>query len=75
MPAQTTAKRVMASAKRLSELRQCCPRSSKSALIRVPAWPMPSHQIYMAMSRAQLTGMFSPQTPTPFQNSTVAESR
>ena len=45
MPAQITAKRVIASAKRFSELRQSWPISSSIAEISVPAWPMPSHQM------------------------------
>src|ERR1700683_807476 len=43
IPAQATAKSVMASAKRLIEVRHCCRNSSKIAEISVPAWPMPIH--------------------------------
>src|SRR5258707_6994355 len=44
MPAQTTAKIVIASAKRLMELRQPCLKRRRMAEISVPAWPIPIHQ-------------------------------
>src|ERR1039458_10163926 len=71
MPAQTTAKMVMASAKRLMELRQPCLNSSRMAEMSVPAWPMPIHQTKLMMANPQPTGMSRPQIPTPFRNSQV----
>jgi hypothetical protein len=41
---------VMASAKRLMEVRHFCWKSSRMAEIRVPAWPMPIHQTKLMMS-------------------------
>ena len=69
MPAQTTAKIVMASAKRLIELRQPCLNSSRIAEIRVPAWPIPIHQTKLIMAKPQSTGCVIAQIPTPFRNS------
>jgi len=43
MPAQATANSVMASAKRLIELRQVWRSRQRIAEISVPAWPMPIH--------------------------------
>ena len=56
MPAQHTAKMVMASAKRLMELRQPCLKSSRMAEISVPAWPMPIHQTKLMIANPQATG-------------------
>ena len=50
--AQATAKSVMASAKRLIDVRQSCLRSRRIAEISVPAWPMPIHQTKLMMSNA-----------------------
>src|ERR1019366_4306249 len=69
MPAQTTAKIVIASAKRLIELRQPCLNSSRIAEISVPAWPMPIHQTKLMMANPHATGMVMPQMPTPTRNS------
>ena len=44
MPAIATANSVIASAKRLIELRHCCRVSSSMAEISVPALPIPIHQ-------------------------------
>jgi hypothetical protein len=44
MAAMSTANTVIASAKRLSELRQPWLIRSSSAEMSVPAWPMPIHQ-------------------------------
>ena len=63
--AQMTANRVIASAKRLIEVRHCCWNSSKMAEISVPAWPMPIHQTKLMMPKAQPTGMLLPQAPMP----------
>src|SRR6266536_4338181 len=57
MPAQATAKRVIASAKRLIELRQDCRNNSKIAEIRVPAWPIPIHQTKLTIANPQPAGM------------------
>ena len=66
--AQATAKSVIASAKRLIDVRQSCLSSSRIAEISVPAWPMPIHQTKLMMSNAQPTGMLLPQMPMPFRN-------
>ncbi len=71
MPAHTTAKMVMASAKRLMELRHCCLNSSRMAEISVPAWPIPIHQTKLMMAKPQATGCEMAQMPTPFRNSQV----
>src|SRR5437764_15431820 len=63
MPAQATANSVMASAKRLMELRQRWLSSSRMAEIRVPAWPIPIHQTKFVMSQAHMTGVRFPQMP------------
>src|SRR5512141_1512891 len=65
MPAMATAKRVIASANRLIDVRHFCWKRSRMALISVPAWPMPIHQTKLVMSQAQATGMLFPQTPMP----------
>ena len=65
MPAHATAKSVIASAKRLIEVRHVCFSSSRIAEISVPAWPMPIHQTKLVMSNAQPTGMLLPQMPIP----------
>ena len=71
MPAQTTAKIVIASAKRLIELRQPCLNSSRIAEISVPAWPMPIHQTKLIIAKPQATGCVMAQMPVPFRNSQV----
>ena len=63
--AQATANSVIASAKRLIDVRHCCRNSSRIAEISVPAWPMPIHQTKLMMSNAQPTGMLLPQIPMP----------
>ena len=67
MPAQATANSVMASAKRLIELRQVCLSSSRMAEISVPAWPIPIHHTKLMMAKPQATGISMPQMPTPAQ--------
>ena len=52
MPAQATANSVIASAKRLIDVRHVCCSSSRIAEISVPAWPMPIHQTKLMMSNA-----------------------
>jgi hypothetical protein len=71
VPAQTTAKMVMASANRLMELRQVCLKSSRMAEIKVPAWPIPIHQTKLMMAKPQAPGMVTPQIPTPLRKSQV----
>src|ERR1035437_990548 len=71
MPAQTTAKMVMASAKRLIELRQPCLNRSRMAEISVPAWPMPIHQTKLMMAKPHATGCVMAQMPTPLRKSQV----
>src|ERR1700677_1500377 len=71
MPAQTTAQIVIASAKRLIELRHCCLKRSRIAEISVPAWPMPIHQTKLMMANPQATGMVIAQMPVPTRNSQV----
>ena len=65
MPACATANSVMASEKRLMEVRQSCLRSSRMAEISVPAWPIPIHQTKLTMANPQPTGIMMPHTPTP----------
>ena len=65
MPAQATAKSVIASAKRLIDVRHCWRSRSRMAEISVPAWPMPIHQTKLMMSKPQPTGMLMPQMPMP----------
>src|ERR1700732_1607332 len=69
VPAQTTAKIVIASANRLIELRQVCLNSSRIAEISVPAWPIPIHQPKLMIANPQAPGLATPQTPTPFRKS------
>ena len=60
-----TAKRVMASAARLTAVRQRWRVRNRMAEISVPACPIPIQNTKFVMSQAQATGTFSPQTPTP----------
>src|SRR5580698_10070294 len=71
MPAQHTAKIVIASAKRLIELRHPCLNSSRIAEISVPAWPIPIHQTKLMIAKPQAPGIVTPQIPTPFSTSHV----
>ena len=52
MPAQATAKSVIASAKRLIDVRHFWRSSSRIAEISVPAWPMPIHQTKLTIVEA-----------------------
>src|SRR5438105_3841681 len=72
IPAQQTAKIVIASAKRLMELRQLCLNSRRMAEISVPAWPIPIHQTKLMMAKPQAPGMVTPQMPVPLMNSQVS---
>src|SRR6476469_3219067 len=65
MPAQATANNVIASAKRLIEVRHVCLSSSRIAEMSVPAWPMPIHHTKLVISNAQPIGMLLRQTPLP----------
>ena len=65
MPAQITAKMVMASAKRLMLVRHFCRSRNRMAEISVPAWPIPTQNTKFTMAQPQPTGLFSPHTPTP----------
>ena len=65
--AQATANSVIASAKRLIDVRQSCLKRRRIAEISVPAWPMPIHQTKLMMSNAQPTGTLLPQMPIPFR--------
>src|SRR5581483_3882265 len=64
--AQATANSVIASAKRLIEVRHVCLSRSRIAEMSVPAWPMPIHQTKFTIAKPQATGTFTPQMPTPF---------
>ncbi len=65
MPACATAKSVIASAKRLMDVRHCWCRRRRIAEISVPACPIPIHQTKLMMSKPQATGTLIPQMPTP----------
>ena len=71
MPAQATANSVIASEKRLIDVRQSCFSSSRMAEISVPAWPIPIHQTKLTMAKPHAMGMPMPQMPTPRMNSHV----
>src|ERR1044072_9261018 len=75
MPAQATANSVMASAKRLIELRHDWLSSSRIAEISVPAWPIPIHQTKFVMANPHITGRRMPQMPVPFTNKTAQAHR
>ena len=60
-----TAKMVIASAKRLMEVRHCCLSRNRMAEISVPAWPMPIHHTKLVIAKPQATGIMTPHTPTP----------
>ena len=65
IPAQITAKMVMASAERLMEVRHFWRVKNRMAEIKVPAWPIPIQKTKLVISQAQATGALRPQTPTP----------
>ena len=70
-PAHMTAKMVIASAKRLIDVRQPCFSRSRIAEISVPAWPIPIHQTKLMIAKPQPTGMLMPQMPVPLISSQV----
>ena len=57
MPAQTTAKMVIASAARLMDVRHFWRRRHRMAEISVPAWPMPIQNTKLTIGQPQLTGL------------------
>src|SRR6267154_1601379 len=65
IPAQETAKSVMASANRLMEVRHCCRNSRRIAEISVPACPIPIHQTKLMIAKPHATGIWMPQIPVP----------
>ncbi len=67
MSVQMTANSVIASEKRLIAVRHFCRNRKRTALMSVPAWPIPIHQTKLVMSHAQYVGEVFPQTPTPRQ--------
>ena len=71
MPAQATANSVIASEKRLIDVRQSCFSSSRIAEISVPAWPIPIHHTKLTMANPQAMGITIPHMPTPRTNSHV----
>ena len=65
-PAQATAKSVIASAKRLIDVRHCCRSSRRIAEMSVPAWPIPIHQTKLMIAKPHAMGTLMPQIPVPF---------
>ena len=55
MPAQMTAKIVIASAARFTAVRHCCLSRQRIAEMSVPAWPIPIQNTKLVMSHAQST--------------------
>ncbi len=72
--AQMTAKIVIASAKRLIDVRHFWRNRKRIAEISVPAWPMPTQNTKLTMAKPQLTGWLRPQTPVPSQTSQPTET-
>src|SRR6266700_1618772 len=64
-PACMTAKMVMASAKRLMEVRHVCLKSNRMAEISVPAWPIPIHHTKLTIANPHPTGMLLHPIPVP----------
>jgi hypothetical protein len=48
---------------------------SKIAELKVPAWAIPTHQTKFTIANPHATGMFTPQTPTPFAKSQETAKR
>ena len=65
IPAHITAKIVMASAMRLMLVRHCWRNRNRIAEISVPAWPMPTQNTKLTMSKPQNAGLLLPHTPMP----------
>src|SRR5215211_4450813 len=74
MPAWATANSVIASAKRLMDVRQRWRSSKRIAEISVPAWPIPIHQTKLRMSMPQATGTLTPHKPMPTKSRFVIAS-
>ena len=68
MPAQMTAKIVIASANRLIAVRHFCLNRYRMAEISVPAWPIPTQKTKLTMGKPHIAGFWLPHTPTPVQN-------
>src|SRR5580693_9340276 len=64
-PAHITANNVIASAARLTDVRQRCRSRNRIAEISVPAWPMPIQNTKFVMSNAHPTVLFKPHVPMP----------
>ncbi len=73
--AHMTAKIVIASAKRLMDMRHFCRNSSRIAEMSVPACPIPIHQTKLTIAKPQPTGMLTPQMPVPLMTSHVMANR
>src|SRR5260221_8476675 len=73
-PAQPTAKSVMASAKRLMDVRHFWFSKNRIAEIRVPEWPIQIHQRKLTMAKPQPMGTLMPQIPTPLMISQARET-
>ena len=56
VPAQMTAKIVIASAKRLIAVRHFCRKRNRIALMSVPAWPMPTQVTKFTIGKPHMTG-------------------
>src|SRR5512143_1481425 len=65
IPAQITAKIVIASADRLTEVRHFWRKRNRMAEMSVPACPMPIQKTKLVMSNAQPTVLLRPQVPIP----------
>ena len=63
--AHITANSVIASAERLIEVRHFWRNRNKIAEISVPAWPMPTQNTKLVMSKPQPMVLFRPQVPMP----------
>ncbi len=68
VPAHTTAKMVIASAKRLIPVRQFWRNRNRMALMSVPAWPIPTQKTKLTMPKPHATGWLFPHVPTPVKN-------
>src|SRR5688500_16934042 len=64
-PAWMTANTVIASEKRLIEVRHFCSMGRRIAEMEVTAWPKPTHQTKLMMSKAQPTGWLLIHSPIP----------
>ena len=60
VPAQTTAKMVMASANRLMAVRHFWRKRNKIAEIKVPAWPIPTQNTKFTIGKPHITGFGCP---------------